>query len=54
MQNTEHNMSVKRPEKYPPHGMEAFDLEALSDDQQVALTSFKVINISSFNMQSIL
>lgn len=35
-------MSAKRPEKYPPHGMEAYDLGALSEEQQIALTSFKV------------
>ena len=35
-------MTAKRPEKYPPHGMEDYDLGALSDQQQIALTSYKV------------
>ena len=35
-------MAAKRPEKYPPHGMEDYDLGALSDQQQIALTSYKI------------
>jgi len=33
-------MAAKRPEKYPP--LEDYDLGALSDQQQIALTSYKV------------
>ncbi|CAK8694727.1 RIIa domain-containing protein 1-like [Clavelina lepadiformis] len=33
---------MARPTKNPPHGMEDYDLGALSDEQQAALTSFKI------------
>jgi len=35
----------QRPEKFPPHGMENYDLGALSDEQQQALTNFKVTEL---------
>lgn len=31
-----------RPQKFPPYGMEDYDLGALSDEQQIALTNYKV------------
>ena len=31
-----------RPSKNPPHGMEGYDIGALSDDQQTTLSNFKV------------
>ena len=43
-------MSAKRPEKYPPHGMEGYDLGALSAQQQMALTSFKVCIVAHTNI----
>nr|CAB3265582.1 RIIa domain-containing protein [Phallusia mammillata] len=33
---------MARPQRFPPHGMEDYDLGALSDEQQAALSSFKI------------
>lgn len=33
---------MSRPSKNPPHGMEDYDLGALSNDQQAALSTYKI------------
>lgn len=35
-------MQARKPVELQPHGMNKYDLGALSDDQQVKLTTFKV------------
>ena len=42
-------MQARKPVELQPHGMNKYDLGALSDDQQVKLTTFKVKQNFNFN-----
>ena len=46
-------MQARKPVELQPHGMNKYDLEALSDDQQVKLTTFKV-KTNSFTLSKII